>query len=130
MTTHGRRTASEIISKHRTRNVYDLCDTYGVFVIEASMRKMLGYITDDEMGHYIIVNQKLPEFLKRFVIAHELGHYFMHPHDIGFFWIIKNTQFPIARLERHADDFALELLKISENVYMQIKKYIAQLRMQ
>ncbi len=124
MTSFGRKKAREFVQKHRTSNVYELCHRLSIPVYEAPLRKLNGFIDQDIYGAYIVLNKSLPLSIKRFIIAHELGHFVMHPHDVGFFWVIKKTNFDIGCLEKHADDFACELLGISMDDYNKVKECI------
>ena len=124
MVRFGTRIAREFALTYGSHDVYELCALLGIFVLETQLRRLVGFIDIDKSGAFITINSRLPLLIKRFVIAHELGHYVMHPHDVGFFWIMKNTHFDLDRLEKHADDFACELLGISVYDYGEIKEYI------
>ena len=121
---YGSKTAREIIQKYDTNDVYELCQLLQIQVSEAPLRQLNGVIKHDSDGTFIVVNSMLPSFIKRFVIAHELGHFVLHPHDIGFFWILHKTNFRMERLERDADCFAIKMLGLSEEFYAQIKDYV------
>jgi transcriptional regulator with XRE-family HTH domain len=59
-------------------------------------------------GHKIIgVNSSLEEPLRRFVIAHELGHFVLHPEG-NFFFVLRKTML-YGKLEYQANLFAVAL---------------------
>ena len=124
MCSFGRRIAGEVIQRYGTRDMNELCACLGISLHEVPLRRLVGFVDHDDSGTFIIVNRSLPVFVKRFVVAHEVGHYVIHPRDVGFFWIMEKTHFYLARLEKHADDFACELLEISEHDYDKAKEYI------
>src|SRR5690606_32336512 len=55
------------------------------------------------------INNDLDRPMQRFVCAHELGHAMLHP-GINTPFLKANTLFSINRLEREANEFAVELL--------------------
>lgn len=60
-------------------NVIGLANALGITVYEAPMGKSLsGYISKDEDGYYICVNDKQPATRQQFTIAHEIGHFILH----------------------------------------------------
>lgn len=124
MASFGSRKARELAVNYGTCCPLELCKLLSVAVIEAPISPLTGYLGQDAYGPYIIVATNLPSFVKNYIIAHELGHYVMHPRDVGFYWIMKNTLFLIERLELDADTFAVTLLNMSESLYEQVQFYI------
>ena len=57
----------------------------------------------------IHINQNLPEHLKKFTCAHELGHTIMHPKSNTPF-LKNNTFISVDKYEIEANKFAVELL--------------------
>lgn len=124
MSGYGRRKASEIAAIYDTNNIDALCNTYNIDAIEAPISPLIGYLGYDNYGAYVVVNSRLPGYIKRYVVAHELGHHIMHPHDIGFYWIITHTQFSLGRLESDANGFAVALLGMSDCLFDQVQAYL------
>lgn len=53
--------------------------------------------------------------MQRFVCAHELGHIILHPH-VNTPFMKAHTLFSVDRLEKEANEFAVELLMPDEVV--------------
>lgn len=64
----------------------------------------------------IMVKEGLPIAEQKFIVAHELGHIFLHS-GLNFYFITEHTYFPISKFEFEANIFAVELL-ISDNDIM------------
>src|SRR5690606_3868689 len=63
----------------------------------------------------IHINSELDEPMQRFVCAHELGHVVLHP-SINTPFMKAHTLFSVDRIEREANEFAVELLMPAEDV--------------
>ena len=61
---------------------------------------------------FIFVNERLPEWQQKAVLAHELGHIILHP-KYNYFCLDSRTYFSSTRHENEADSFSVELLKYS-----------------
>ncbi|MCC3375492.1 ImmA/IrrE family metallo-endopeptidase [Cohnella sp. REN36] len=70
-----------------------------------------GYFTNANRIPMIHVNNKLDEVAARFTIAHELGHYALHP-KLNTPFLKHNTLLSVDRIERQANLFAMHLLTI------------------
>lgn len=77
----------------------------GIDILEISTDQWFyGVLTRYGDDFYIAVNKVMPETRKRFAIAHELGHYQLHAHDLDY------QRRPDKEYHhREADVFALEL---------------------
>lgn len=58
----------------------------------------------------IVLNNTLNEDKKRWILAHELGHYFIHGPEFTLKYYLKNNLLIRNKIEREADIFASELL--------------------
>ncbi|MDQ0340231.1 Zn-dependent peptidase ImmA (M78 family) [Caldalkalibacillus uzonensis] len=54
--------------------------------------------------------------MKRFVCAHELGHAVLHP-ELSTSFLRKHTLFSMDKVEREANEFAVELLVPDQVLY-------------
>ena len=61
-------------------NVIGLANAMGIIVYNTSINNdnLSGYISKDDEGYYICVNDRHPATRQQFTIAHELGHYVLH----------------------------------------------------
>lgn len=107
-------TVKNLISEHRSRDPYKIAKQLGIIVLEENLGSINGYF-NEVLGHkFIHINENLPDHLKRFTAAHELGHAILHPNFNHFF--LKNyTHFNIDKYEKEANDFAI-LLICDENI--------------
>lgn len=76
---------------------------------EALGSNIWGYFTYANRIPIIHINNKLPELLARFTVAHELGHFILHPR-INTPFLRRNTLLSVDRIERQANQFAIKLL--------------------
>lgn len=80
-----------------------------IVLYEALGNNIWGYFTHANRIPIIHINNKIPELLARFTVAHELGHYVLHPR-INTPFLRRNTLMSIDRIERQANQFAIRLL--------------------
>lgn len=96
--------------KYDTNNPFKLCEYLGILVIYSDLGDIKGYSIKRLRKKLICINEKLSDFAKMLVCAHELAHCLYHQLDsINF--LLNNTK--IVRrsyLEREANQFAVELL--------------------
>lgn len=61
-------------------DVVGLANELGIEVYEEKFdsETMSGYISKDDNGYFISVNEKHPATRKQFTIAHEIGHFVLH----------------------------------------------------
>lgn len=114
------RKAASVRQKYETRDPFLLCEAMGILLF----RRPLGTAPDAIKGFYfeacripsITINSDLPEAVQRIILAHELGHFFLHRKkgvqnftDVGLFDLA-------AIAEKEANLFAAELLLDDEEV--------------
>lgn len=97
-----------VCRKYDTTNPYKLADAMGVEVHRMELGSTRGLFYHSHRIKQIALNERLPEWMERFVLAHELGHLIMHPkHNAPF---LATTFFSKDRYEMEANAFALHLL--------------------
>ncbi|GAW28550.1 ImmA/IrrE family metallo-endopeptidase [Carboxydocella sp. ULO1] len=107
---HIKTTVNSLVERYGTRDPFDLAERLGFTIIRFPFKKIKGLIISF-FGHKIIgLNSHLPEEMQRIVVAHELGHYHLHPQGIGYFFVINKTFFSNSKYEYQANQFAAELL--------------------
>jgi Zn-dependent peptidase ImmA (M78 family) len=104
-----KRIASAIASKYGTHNPFEIADLRGINVLDCPMKSTLGYYTMYHRIQNIIISCNLPDALRPFVCAHELGHAICHA-GLNTQWLKANTLVSTDRIEREASTFAVELL--------------------
>lgn len=94
--------------KYKTSNPYEIADAMGIIVHRMDLGKTRGFCYTSRRIKQIILNNDMPEWMERFVLAHELGHLIMHPtHNAPF---LQTTFFSMDKYEVEANNFAFELL--------------------
>jgi len=101
--------ATDLIAKHKTNDPFTIADLRGINVLDCPMKSTLGYYTKYKRVQNIILNSNIPEALRSFVCAHELGHAICHS-DLNTKWLKENTLFSVEKIEVQASTFAIELL--------------------
>lgn len=86
-------------------DVREIAGRMGIEIMEMSADTWFyGMLTRYNDDLYIVVNKMMPETKKRFTIAHELGHYRLHYHDMAY-----QRRPDKEHYHREADAFAVEL---------------------
>ncbi len=108
-----KQTVEESVREYETRDPYDLARGMGIEVEEFPFRKIKGLIFRIAGRVVIVLNENLPDWLKRLIVAHEVGHRVLSPADRGYFFWAEHTFFE-PRIEYEANRFAVELLTFGE----------------
>lgn len=119
-------------------NLLDIVHGEGLVIKEFSIKNFFGkLVSDGDMG-IIYVNSNIREpGMKRFTIAHELGHYLLFKKMGTYIHIFRSPKYDIKSVEeKEANEFAAELLmhkpwfsnfikdkKMSFELLMEIAKY-------
>lgn len=114
-------------------NVRLLAEKNGIQIQDQLMQSEKPIISDEILGYYngfylnstdkeIYVNSNLSEVFKRYVIAHELAHYFMKIENVTKGYCM-NMIFPVNGMERLCDLFSAFLLMPFEKVLVLWEKF-------
>lgn len=111
-------TVKEVIQKTGTRDLEDICSYYGIQIKRHDLKRMLKayffYNPVDEVP-YIIIDLNVSDIFYRILLAHELGHYFLHRQN-GVVHAFSFQEFDVLEMnsiqdeEYEANLFAAELL--------------------
>lgn len=112
---------NQLIRKFGTNNPYDIARELNISVTFEELGSIYGYYNSPLRMKQIHINQNLPEHLKKFTCAHELGHAIMHPKSNTPF-LKNNTFLSVQKMEIEANKFATELL-ISDDVLAEYKGF-------
>lgn len=103
-----------ICCKYDTRNPLELADCLGIRINYCELGSIRGFFVFKNRIKQIFLNYNLPNYEKRFVLAHEIGHSLLHPEQNTMF--LQNTFFSTSKLEIEANRFAIELLMSDEDI--------------
>lgn len=94
--------------KYGCSDPYELAGYLEINIRFENLGTMQGYFHRMCRIKQVVINENLPEQVKKFVLAHELGHSIMHPDCNTPF--LQSTFFSTDRLEIQANKFAAELI--------------------
>lgn len=102
-----------LVKRYKTNCPFQLAAHKQILVRIEPLGAIFGYFHTYRRVPMIHVNRNLDMPLQRFVCAHELGHAILHP-KINTPFLRANTLFSVDRIEREANEFAVELLMPDE----------------
>jgi len=100
---------SRLVKKHRTNDPFEIADYRGILISKEPLGSTLGYYNTYKRVPFIHINHNLDSIWQRLVCAHELGHNILHP-KVNTPFLRANTLFSVDRIEREANELAVELL--------------------
>lgn len=108
-----------ICKKHQTLDPYEIADAMGIIVHHMDLGNTRGFCYTSRRIKQIFLNSAMPDYLKRFVLAHELGHLIMHPnHNAPF---LQSTFFSMDRYELEANKFAVDLIITDKDLDLMVE---------
>ena len=107
------RIADRQVKKYKTRDPYELAAALGIdAVVERGFRLQRGAYISIMRNRFIFVKKDLPEYMKRIVIWHELGHDTLHREEArasGGFQEFKLFETLGSRMEYQANIYAAQI---------------------
>lgn len=104
-----KKTVTQLIRRHGTNNPFVIASQKNIIVLYEPLGSIMGYFNTYKRIKMIHINNALNEAEQRFTCSHELGHALLHP-KVNTPFLKSNTLFSIDRIEREANEFAVELL--------------------
>jgi len=102
--------AAEILIKQfHTNCPFQIAREMGVNIQFERLGNTLGYFSTYKRIKTIHINHDISQLDQQFTCAHELGHVIYHP-ALNTPFLRKTTLFSISKIEREANQFAVELL--------------------
>lgn len=99
----------QLTTKFQTNCPFEIANCLGIQIVHENLANILGYYSRHFRIKIIHINENVNELKQRFICAHELGHAVMHPESNTPF-MKKNTLFSTERIEKEANQFAINLL--------------------
>ncbi|WP_066901188.1 ImmA/IrrE family metallo-endopeptidase [Streptobacillus notomytis] len=98
----------EVVDTCRTNDPISIAKKYNIEVLYRDLGNIKGFFKKINNVKFIAINDNLSEFMEKMVLAHELGHAFLHNDDAIEFKenFINASSF----LEKEANTFAAYLL--------------------
>lgn len=98
-----------LVRKFGTRNPLEIAERMGCIIVRYPLEGVRGFYHYFQRNHIIYVDDRLPDHMILFVIAHELGHVFLHKKSNAIFMDTR-THFIKNKYENEANLFAMDLL--------------------
>lgn len=100
---------NSLIKKYSTNDPYEICDYLNYIVLFVPLVGIRGFYQFYDESDIVYIDNSLPDQVKKFVCAHELGHSLMHK-DINAIFLDTRTYLKSSTYERQANQFAMNLL--------------------
>ena len=104
-----KRLVNQLVHKHGSNNPFTIASNKNIIVLYEPLGNVMGYFNTYKRIRMIHLNCNLDAHIQYFTCAHELGHAIMHP-KVNTPFLKANTLQSIDRIEREANQFAVELL--------------------
>lgn len=104
-----KRTVTHLIKQYRTECPFEIASQKNILVLYETLGEMLGYFNSYKRMKMIHINEQSSRPEQKFTCAHELGHAILHP-GVSTPFLSKHTLQSIDKIERQANQFAVELL--------------------
>ena len=104
-----KRRVEQIVRKYRTRDPFEMIKGMNVILVYYPLEGVHGFYQYFQRNNIIYLDERLSENEQRFVLAHELGHMFLHKKANAIFMDTR-TQFNTDKFELEANTFAIDLL--------------------
>lgn len=114
-------TVNRIICRYGTKDPFEIAQILKISIFEIMLPSSVnGFFQKQNDKSIIFLNCSLNQKQKKFVLAHELGHFFMH-NSFNSMFLSASTNFCINKFEKEADCFAARL--ITEDAEALFEKY-------
>lgn len=104
-----KRRVSQLVRKYQTRDPFEMIKGLNVILVHYPLEGVRGFYQYFQRNNIIYLDERLSEAEQRFVLAHELGHMFLHKKANAIFMDTR-TQCNTDKFELEANLFAMELL--------------------
>ena len=116
-----KRRVEQIARKYRTRDPFEMIKGMNVILVYYPLEGVHGFYQYFQRNNIIYLDERLSENEQRFVLAHELGHMFLHKKANAIFMDTR-TQFNTDKFELEANTFAIDLL-LPDSLLVEYKEF-------
>ena len=107
---------NNIVKKHKTNCPFEVSESKNIHVVYWDLHSEIwGFYKYERRNRFIFINDNLEYHRQRYVCAHELGHAILHT-KINTPFLRKNTLLSVDKIEREANEFAVNLLLYDKNL--------------
>lgn len=79
--------ANQIAHRFQSRNPFEIVRGLNVILVDAPLSGVRGFYQYFQRNHIIYLDETLSEQERTLVLAHELGHLFLHKRQMPSLWI-------------------------------------------
>lgn len=115
MTLDVKEKVNALRKKYSTSDPFALAKAMDIAILYEDLGMILGYFDQHFRMQTIHINTAAPDELKPYICAHELGHAVLHA-KVNTPFLSAYTLFSVAKIERQANTFAVELLLPDETL--------------
>ena len=112
-----RKKVNHLVKFYKSRDPFEMIRGMNVILVYYPLEGVHGFYQYFQRNNIIYIDEQLSDCEKRFVLAHELGHMFLHKKANALFMDTR-THFNGDRFEMDADLFAMELL-VSDDMLLE-----------
>ena len=106
---------NKLVRLYKTRDPFEMIRGMNVILMSYPLEGVRGFYQYFQRNNIIYIDDRLPKHEQKFVLAHELGHMFLHKKTNAIFMDTK-TGFNTQKYEIEANKFAVELLLPDETL--------------
>jgi len=112
----------QLVKKHHTRNPFELASLSGIVVMLRDLAELKGFYTVENKTRYIVINERLDDYLRCLICCHELGHDCLHRQFAQYDSLRDYTMFDCTgKTELEANLFAADLMIPDTDIILKIR---------
>lgn len=114
-----------LMKKYNTYDPFELASKMGIIVIREELGTINGYYNKCYRQRFIHINHSLSDIEQYYICSHELAHAVLHK-DINISFYKAFTHLNTDKIEKEADEFALELMSHNKELIVTESELIRQ----
>ena len=106
----------QLTKTYKTNDPFELAAAMNIQLYQWDLHsEIMGFYKYIRRNRFIFINSNLVDEDKKFTCSHELGHAVLHP-KVNTTFLRANTFYSIDKIEREANEFAVNLLLYNKNM--------------